>query len=168
MTQAGIVCKCGRTAAAWAPLQPIHGLGNCLTVSQWVVMGFSNLELTCWSPGVGRIVLTPPLPLEGIKSIWRFFALGQELLTSGFLVEKWQLVVCSPSHGNIPFCFIFVPARRIQTAATASQLKVGTFQLKGGEFYICFTNFIACNIGATCFSSIGLLAPFVALCYTYR
>lgn len=127
MTQAGTACKCGSAAAAWAPVQPIRDLGNCLTVSQWVVMGFSNLELTRWSLGVGRIVLTLRFPLEGIESIWHFFASGQELLTSGFLADIWQLVMCTLSRGSILFCFLFVPARRIQIAATASQLKVGTF-----------------------------------------
>lgn len=87
MTQAGTGGKHGSAAAAWALPQPIRDLGNCLTVSQWVVMGFSNLELTRWSPGVGRIVLTPPFPLEGIESIWHFLASGQELLTSGFSAE---------------------------------------------------------------------------------
>lgn len=50
MTQAGTICE-----RAWAPMQPIRDLGNGLTMSQWVVTGFSNLELTCWSLGVGRI-----------------------------------------------------------------------------------------------------------------
>lgn len=52
--------------------------------------------------------------------------------------------------------------------ATASQQKIGTFQLKGGEFSVCFTNFTACNAGATCFSCVGLLLLSVALCYTYK
>jgi len=90
-------------------------------------MGFSNPELTRWSLGVGRIVLIPPFPLEGMESIWRFSASGQELLTSGFLAERWKLATCTPSRSSIPFYFTLVPARRIQMAATASQVKVGTF-----------------------------------------
>lgn len=75
LTQAGAACKWGSAAAARAPVQPIRDLGNCLTVSQWVVMGFSNPELTRRSWGVGRIVLTPPFLLEGMESVWHFFCI---------------------------------------------------------------------------------------------
>lgn len=50
---------------------------------------------------------------------------------------------------------------KLKIAATASQLKDGTFYLKGGGFYQHITNFIICNVGAT-YS--GLLSPLV-LCY---
>lgn len=86
--------KCESTAEAWAPVQAmrdhVERLGNCLTVSQWVVMGFSNPEPPRRSPGVGRIVLTPLFPLEGRESIWHFFASGQELLTPGSLAETCE------------------------------------------------------------------------------
>lgn len=58
MSQAGTVCKHGGAGAAWAPMQALCDLGHCLTRFPWVVMGFSNRELTHWSLGVGRIVLT--------------------------------------------------------------------------------------------------------------
>lgn len=44
-------------------------------------MGFSNLELTHQSLGVGRIVLALLFPLEMMGNIWSFPASGQDLLT---------------------------------------------------------------------------------------
>lgn len=93
LTQAG-------TAAAWAPMQSLHDLGHCLTRFPWVVMGFSNLEPTHQSLGVGRIVLALPFPLEMMENIWSFSASGQELLAGSSC-----LVICIPRHGAIPNCF---------------------------------------------------------------
>lgn len=76
------------------------GLGNCLTVSQRVVMGFSNLELPRWSPGVGRIVLTPPFPLEGMENAWHFL---HWVRTSGSLAQTCD-GRCVPKRGCSPVC----------------------------------------------------------------
>lgn len=93
VTQAGTVC----TAAAWAPVRSLRDLGHCLTSFPWVVMEFSNLELTHQSLCVGRIVLTLLSPLEMMENIWSFSASGQELL-----IGLWCLVICTLRPGTIP------------------------------------------------------------------
>lgn len=56
-----------------------------------------------------------------------------------FWLLSGDMAMCTLCGGSIPSCFVFVAAGRIQTAAMASQLKVGTFWLNGGEFNVCFT-----------------------------